>query len=207
MFACLQWDNPFNSVVAKPTNKIALHRILLGKGKIILLISEKKCRRPQKRVSVELETLETESLSLVMVISRSWNQELAAFGIRLTENPVHQHFNYKSTADKSTCSICKVQLSGKNTTSLSKFINIIIFCFFLSEISKTRLEWKHYLDPKCSVVDLDSDLVDSNLIGLLDPDRKSDAEIGIKLVEWPENQCCGSVSTCFWASWIRIRIH
>jgi hypothetical protein len=29
---------------------------------------------------VELETLETESLSLVMVISRSWNQELAAFG-------------------------------------------------------------------------------------------------------------------------------
>ncbi len=93
------------------------------------------------------------------------------FGISLTENPVHQHFNHKSTADKSTCSIYKVQLSGKNSTSLSKFINIIIFCFFLSEINKTRLERKHYLDPKCSVVDLDSDLVDSNLFGLLDPDR------------------------------------
>jgi len=42
--------------------------------------------------------------------------------IRLTENPVHQHFTYKSAADKSTCNICKVQLSGKNSTSLSKFI-------------------------------------------------------------------------------------
>ncbi len=54
--------------------------------------------------------------------------------------PCASAFNYKSTADKSTCSICKVQLSSKNSTSLSKFINIIIFCFFLSEISKTRLE-------------------------------------------------------------------
>jgi hypothetical protein len=42
--------------------------------------------------------------------------------IRLTENPVHQHFTYKSAADKSTCNIFKVQLSGKNSTSLSKFI-------------------------------------------------------------------------------------
>jgi hypothetical protein len=44
--------------------------------------------------------------------------------IRLTENPVHQHFTYKSAADKSTCNICKVQLSGKNSTSLSKFIQL-----------------------------------------------------------------------------------
>jgi hypothetical protein len=78
---------------------------------------------------VSVETLETESLSLEMVISRSWNQELAAFGIRLTENPVHQHFNYKSTADKSTCSSCKVQLSGKNSTSQSKFINNYFLLF------------------------------------------------------------------------------
>ena len=49
---------------------------------------------------------------------------------RLTENPVHQHFTYTSADDKSTCKICKVQLFGKNSTSLGKLIDLFVFAFF-----------------------------------------------------------------------------
>jgi hypothetical protein len=40
--------------------------------------------------------------------------------VRLKNNPVHDHFEYSSISKKSTCKICKVQLAGKNPTSLGK---------------------------------------------------------------------------------------
>jgi hypothetical protein len=40
---------------------------------------------------------------------------------RLRENPVHQHFKYNSSDDKSTCNLCKFRLSGKNSTTLGTY--------------------------------------------------------------------------------------
>jgi hypothetical protein len=37
---------------------------------------------------------------------------------RLKNNPVHDHFDFNSSTNKSTCKICKLQLSGKNPTGL-----------------------------------------------------------------------------------------
>jgi hypothetical protein len=45
---------------------------------------------------------------------------------RLKENPVHEHFTYSSSDDKSTCKLCKFRLAGKNSTSLG---NLILFVF------------------------------------------------------------------------------
>lgn len=40
--------------------------------------------------------------------------------VRLRTNPVHEHFTYNSSTNKSTCKYCKSQLAGKNPTTLGK---------------------------------------------------------------------------------------
>jgi hypothetical protein len=50
---------------------------------------------------------------------------------RLKENPVHEHFKFTSDDKKSTCKLCKVQLAGKNPTSLSKCLFPFLISFFL----------------------------------------------------------------------------
>jgi len=39
---------------------------------------------------------------------------------RLLNNPVHDHFVYRSSDKKSECKHCKLKMAGKNPTSLGK---------------------------------------------------------------------------------------
>jgi hypothetical protein len=55
----------------------------------------------------------------------------SAMRFRLKENPVHEHFKFTSDDKKSTCKLCKVQLAGKNPTSLSKCLFPFLISFFL----------------------------------------------------------------------------
>jgi|LakMenEpi03Aug12_release.lakeMendotaPanAssembly.Ray.scaffolds.fasta_scaffold3085791_1 hypothetical protein len=38
--------------------------------------------------------------------------------VKLKNNPVHGHYDYSSSTNKSICKICKIMLAGKNPTSL-----------------------------------------------------------------------------------------